>query len=209
MGDVIKIGESAESYIVDSKQMTIDAAGTMTAVVTLKSNRKWFEGLDAFAGRHDDILVVFGVIFMLVELAATAAFFLLLSMPTETKLAYAGDAIFHAPWALFFGIVIGISMLSKRLVSKIGYTLSFAGGFSGATLGAIMAVIWADLFIPKPPKLWPTDYIQLATDFWKSTSAMVAVAAAYAPVIFLVIKLFKFDVVGTIVSTVLGRKIPD
>ena len=72
----------------------------------------------------------------------------------------------------------------------------------------IIAVIWHYLFIPQYPQLWPKDYIDIAESFWKNTSYMVAVSAAYAPIIFLITKLLKLDIIGTIASAVLERKKP-
>ena len=133
-----------------------------------------------------------------------------LAMSPEVKLAYAGYAIALAPWVLFLGVWFGLIILSGSnwLESRIGIALSISFGTSSILPGMTIGVIWYYLFIPQRPKIWPKDYIDLATIFWQNTSSMVAVSAAYAPLILLVIKLLKLDVIGTIATAVLERKKP-
>jgi hypothetical protein len=132
--------------------------------------------------------------------------FVFLAANDETKLAYAGYATARAPWVLFIGAIAALTVISNKLEKRIGYALSVAVGMSGANLGAALAFLWDHLFLPQMPNLWPADYVRLARQFWQHSSSLVAVGAAYAPVILFILKFLHLEFIGTIASVFTKRK---
>lgn len=204
--ETIRIADQPDAYIVRSKQLTIDSTGRPSVIVTVKSTRTWFAGLDAFAEKHDIVYPLLGMLFLFAGGSVVTGFFLFLSASDATKMAYAGYAIACAPWVLLIGAIAGLSVLSVRLQKTIGQALGVAVGFSGCAVGLALSSLWRWLFLPQPPSKWPSDYVQLATDFSHHAASLTAVGAVYAPLVLLILKILHLDFIGTIASIFVKKK---